>query len=114
LIVFELNRELCSCLSVIGDNRLVVHNLSGFEMAKVMHEKADYVISAIPIATLSNASLYGYYQGIKDILHERGACIQVQLSIFSYRRLKRIFKTVRVAFTLKNPPPLFIYFCRDS
>src|SRR4030095_2148002 len=114
LIVFEVNRDLCRCLSVIDDRRLTVHNVSGFEMAKVLEEKADYVISAIPIATLSNASLSGYYQGIKAVLHERGACIQVQLSMLSYRRMKRFFKTVRVAFTLLNPPPLFIYYCRDS
>ena len=114
LIVFEINDELCRCLSVIDDNRLIVHNVSGFEMSKFMQEKADYVISAIPIATLSNASLSGYYQVIKEVLHERGACIQVQLSMLSYRRVKRFFKTVRVAFTLLNPPPLFIYYCRDS
>jgi phospholipid N-methyltransferase len=114
LIVFEINRDLCRCLSVIGDDRLIVYNLSGFEMAKVLEEKADYVISAIPIATLSNASLTGYYQGIKTVLHERGACIQLQLSMLSYRRMKRFFKTVRVAFTLLNPPPLFIYLCKDS
>jgi phospholipid N-methyltransferase len=72
LIVFEVNRELCRCLSVIDDRRLIVHNVSGFDMAKVLEEKADYVISAIPIANLSNASLSGYYQGIKAVLHERG------------------------------------------
>jgi len=114
LIVFEVNRELCRCLSVIGDRRLIVYNVSGFDMAKVLEEKADYVISEIPIATLSNASLSGYCEAIKAVLHERGACIQLQLSILSYRRMKKFFKTVRVAVTLLNPPPLFIYFCRDS
>ena len=79
-----------------------------------MEEKADYVISEIPIATLSNASLSGYCQAIKSVLHERGACIQIQLSMHSYRRMKKFFKTVRVAFTLLNPPPLFIYLCRDN
>jgi len=114
LIVFEINHELCRCLRVIDDRRLTVYNISGFEMATVLEEKADYVISAIPIANLSNASLSGYYQTIKAVLHERGACIQLQLSVLSYRRVKKFFKSVRVAFTLLNPPPLFIYFCRDS
>jgi phospholipid N-methyltransferase len=113
LIVFEINRDLCQCLSVINDDRLVVYNISGFDIANVLREKADYVISAIPIATLSNASLSSYFRGIKSVLHERGACIQLQLSLFSYRRVKRFFKTVKVAFTLLNPPPLFIYSCRD-
>ena len=113
LIVFEINRDLCRCLKRIEDQRLVVYNVSGFDIASVLREKADYVISAIPIATLSNASLSSYFRGIKEVLHEKGACIQVQLSLFSYRRVKRFFKTVRVNFTLLNPPPLFIYSCRD-
>ena len=113
LIVFEVNHELCQRLDVIGDRRLVVHNLSGFEMANVLGEKADYVVSEIPIANLSNASLRTYYRGIKEVLHERGACIQLQLSLFSYRRVRRFFKKVKVGFTLLNPPPLFIYSCRD-
>jgi len=113
LIVFEVDRDLCRCLNVIGDRRLVVYNLSGFEMDKVLAEKADYVISEIPIATLSNASLRSYYRGVKAVLDERGACIQLQLSLWSYRRVKRFFKKVKVGFTLLNPPPLFIYSCRD-
>ena len=113
LIVFEINRDLCRCLEGIADRRLVVHNLSGFEMANVLAEKADYVVSEIPIATLSNASLRAYYRSIKAVLDERGECIQIQLSLFSYRRVKRFFKTVKVGFTLLNPPPLFIYSCRD-
>jgi phospholipid N-methyltransferase len=113
LIVFEINRDLCDCLNRIGDRRLVVHNTSGFEMANVMREKADYVISEIPIATLSQASLRGYYDTIKSVLHEQGACIQLQLSLLSYPRIKRFFKTVNVGVTLLNPPPLFIYLCRD-
>ena len=113
LIVFEINRDLCRCLKRIEDQRLVVYNVSGFDIASVLREKADYVISAIPIATLSNASLSSYFRGIKEVLHEKGACIQVQLSLFSYRRVKRFFKTVRVDFTLLNPLPLFIYSCRD-
>ena len=113
LIVFEINRDLCRYLKRIEDHRLVVYNISGFDIANVLREKADYVISAIPIATLSNASLSSYFRGIKAVLHEKGACIQVQLSLLSYPRVKRFFKTVDVGFTLLNPPPLFIYSCRD-
>ena len=113
LIVFETNRDFCRCLNAIGDHRLIVHNTSGFELADVLTEKADYVISEIPIATLPAGRLRCYYEGIKTILHDSGACIQLQISLMSYRRLKQLFKTVRVEFTLRNSPPLFIYLCRD-
>jgi phospholipid N-methyltransferase len=113
LIVFEINRELCKCLEAIGDPRLVVYNESGFQMEEFLNGKVDYVISEIPIATLSGPSLSDYYRSIKAVLCDSGSCIQVQLSLISYPRVKRFFKTVTVAFTLLNPPPLFIYCCRD-
>jgi phospholipid N-methyltransferase len=113
LIVFEINPELCRCLEAIEDPRLVVYNESGFRMSDFLNGKVDYVISEIPIATLSKRSLENYYQGIRAILSDRGSCIQVQLSLISYPRLKRFFKTVNVAFTLFNAPPMFIYCCRD-
>ena len=113
LIVFEINGELCKCLEAIDDRRLVVYNESGFDMARLLKEKVDYVISEIPIATLSQASLDSYYHAIKAVLKDRGSCIQLQLSLVSYARLKRLFKTVKIAFTFRNPPPLFIYCCRD-
>lgn len=113
LIVFETNEDLCKCLEAIEDRRLIVHNESGFNIAEVVAGKADYVISEIPIATLSRASLTRYCQAIKSVLCDRGSCIQIQLSLLSYPTMKRFFKNVTVAFTLLNPPPLFIYCCRD-
>src|SRR5262245_18440292 len=56
LIAFEIDRDLCGCLEAIQDRRLVVYNESGFNMAQLLQEKVDYVISEIPIATLSPAS----------------------------------------------------------
>ena|SRR5678815_4678723 len=113
LIVFEVNPELCKCLEAIDDRRLVVYNASGFQMADFLDGKVDYVVSEIPIATLSKSSLDSYYQSIKAVLRDSGSCIQVQLSPISYPRLKRFFKKVTIAFTLMNPPPMFIYCCRD-
>jgi phospholipid N-methyltransferase len=113
LIVFEINRDLSRHLQRIDDPRLVIHNRSGFDMAAVLKGKVDYVISEIPIATLSPASLQIFYRGIKRVLHKSGSCIQIQLSLFSYRKVRRFFKHVKVFFAFANLPPLFIYHCRD-
>jgi phosphatidylethanolamine/phosphatidyl-N-methylethanolamine N-methyltransferase len=113
LIVFEINPDLCKHLRTIPDNRLIVYNVSGFEMPKMLSRKADYVVSAIPIATLSSTAFEDFYQAIKDVLREGGSCIQLQLSLWSYLKLKRLFETVTVAFTLLNPPPMFLYLCKN-
>jgi phosphatidylethanolamine/phosphatidyl-N-methylethanolamine N-methyltransferase len=112
LTVFEINRDLCKHLQTIEDPRLVVYNVSGFEIPEVLTEKADYVISEVPIATLSDEALNLFYSGVKGVLRDSGYCIQVQLSLMSYQKLKRLFSTVTVAFTLMNSLPLFIYRCR--
>jgi len=112
LIVFEVNSELCRYLGDIDDRRLVVHNASAIDMADVVSEKADYIVSALPIATLSNASFVRFYQNVKAVLKDDGHYIQLQLSLFSYPRLRQLFHTVDVAICLRNFLPLFIYSCK--
>jgi phospholipid N-methyltransferase len=113
LVVFEINEDLCRHLERIQDRRLVIYNASGFELTDRFKGKADYVISEIPIATLSSAALSRFYRGIKAVLRGTGSCLQLQLSLLSYRKVRSLFKNVRVVFTLFNLPPLFIYCCRD-
>jgi phospholipid N-methyltransferase len=113
LIVFEINRDLCGQLEKIQDGRLTIHNASGFELTRLFKGKADYVISEIPIATLSPAAISSFYGGIKKALRASGLCLQLQLSLFSYGHIRQLFKNVRVAFTFLNLPPLFIYTCHD-
>src|SRR5262245_9768488 len=68
LIVFEINSQLCRHLREIGDRRVVVYNASGFDVHGAVTEKADCVISAVPVATLSSASFAHFYEGVKAIL----------------------------------------------
>jgi phospholipid N-methyltransferase len=82
-------------------------------MPKMLLRKADYVVSAIPIATLSTTAFEQFYQAIKDVLRDGGSCIQLQLSLWSYLKLKQLFEKVTVAFTLLNPPPMFLYLCKN-
>lgn len=111
LIAFEINSDLCRHLQMIGDERLVVHNVSGFELLQTVKEKADYVISAIPIANLSDAAFARFYQDVKAVLNDDGCCIQLQLSLLSYQKLRRLFRKVNVAVSFMNSAPLFIYCC---
>jgi phospholipid N-methyltransferase len=112
LIVFEVNSELCRYLRGIEDPRIVVYNASAFDMSEVVSEKADYILSALPIATLSNNSFARFYERIKAVLKDDGHYIQLQLSLFSYPSLRQLFHTVDVAVCLRNFIPLFIYSCK--
>jgi phosphatidylethanolamine/phosphatidyl-N-methylethanolamine N-methyltransferase len=113
LVVFEINKDLCEYLRGIQDRRLVIYNASGFELTERFKDKADYVISEIPIATLSPAALGRLYREIKTVLRGTGTCLQLQLSLLSYRKVRHFFRNVRVFFTVLNLPPLFIYCRRD-
>ena len=112
LIVFEVNKDFCDELRSANDPRLTVHNVSAFQMQAVLLEKADYVVSGIPIAMLSKPEFSRLYSQVRGVLHPGGVFIQVQLAPFSYGRLKRCFKDVKVGFTWRNTPPAFMYSCR--
>ena len=112
LIVFEINKDFCDQLRAANDSRLVVHNVSAFEMDTILAEKADYVVSGIPLAVLSKPEFSRLYSAIRSVLTPAGAFIQVQLAPVSYRRLRRCFRDVRVGFSWKNAPPAFLYQCR--
>ena len=113
LIVFETDADLCRRLETIVDSRLKVYNVSGLEMHAAFWGKADYVISEIPIANLSTPLQDRFYREVRTVLKRGGCYIQIQLSLWSYRRVKQYFEDVTVRFLPLNPPPVFMYCCRD-
>jgi phospholipid N-methyltransferase len=112
LIVFEVNEDFCKQLRAVNDPRLTVHNVSAFQMRTVLLEKADYVVSGMPIAMLSKPEFSRLYTQVREVLNPTGVFIQVQLTPVSYGRLKRCFRDVKVGFTWRNTPPAFMYSCR--
>lgn len=114
LTVFEVNPHFCTALRSIDDSRLIVHNLSALQMQDFAMGKnsAECVISGIPIAMLSDTDFSRFHEAVRDTLQFGGVFIQVQLSPLSYLRLRRVFKEVRITFTLFNAIPLFLYYCR--
>jgi phospholipid N-methyltransferase len=113
LIVFEVNHDFCEQLRAINDSRLIVHNASAFDMHQMLNEKADYVVSGIPIATLSKSEFTRLCSAVYEVLESAGGFIQLQLSLVSYGKLKRLFRDVNVGFTIRNTPPAFMYCCRN-
>jgi phospholipid N-methyltransferase len=112
LIVFEVNKDFCEQLRAANDSRLIVHNVSAYEMDTILAEKADYVVSGIPLAVLSKPEFARLYSAVRAVLDPGGVFIQVQLAPVSYGRLRRCFRDVKVGFTWRNTPPAFLYHCR--
>lgn len=116
LIIFETNQVFCQELHKNKDERIIIFNVSAIDA--VYHLKgvrADYVVSGIPLSTLSNNSRSLLLNTVKNILNNDGVYIQFQYSLGAYKKLKSVFGKVILKFTFFNAPPAFIYKCvKDS
>jgi phosphatidylethanolamine/phosphatidyl-N-methylethanolamine N-methyltransferase len=117
LLVFELNELFYNALKVkISDPRVILIHDSAEHISEQLayhgFEKADGVISSLPLAnfpeTLKNTILDKTYKSLKS----GGLYIQFQYSLVSKKLLKKIFGNVHVTFTPFNFPPAFIYTCK--
>lgn len=112
LIIFETNQDFCRELRKNKDERITVFNISALDMVYHLKEiKADYVVSGIPLSTLSDNSRSLLLKAIKNILSDGGVYVQFQYSLGAYKKLKMIFGKVILNFTFLNAPPAFVYQC---
>ena len=72
---------------------------------------ADYVISSLPLALLSDAKVESILHAIHDSLCPEGRFLQYQYSLAHYADLKSTFSKVHLKFTIRNMPPAFVYEC---
>lgn len=115
LIIFEISSDFCNELKKSKDTRLTIFNVSALDMAYYLKNiRADYVISGIPLSTLSEDSRSLLLRAIKNILNESGVYIQFQYSMGAYKKLKSIFSKVVLNFTFFNAPPAFVYQCINN
>jgi len=115
LIVFEINDEFVEQLREIQDTRMEIINDNAenieLHLKEKGIEKADYVISSIPLAMIPKKTEYAILNSVKKILNPDGALIQFQYSLASLKKLKEIFD-VEIDFTSMNFPPACIFTCK--
>lgn len=115
LIVIESNEIFCRMLREISDSRLSVECTSAAELSRVLEgEKADAIVSGLPLAVIDCSTVKKILEGVKQNLVSGGIFVQFQYSLASKKLLKTYFETGRVDFTPANVPPAFVYSAWDE
>lgn len=116
LIVIELNDDFFNTLNekLNHPNLHLKHgsaNQLGMYLKEIGVEKADLIISSLPLANIPSALRKEIIETAKNCLTDNGKFVQFQYSLQSLKTLKRNFRSVKVDFTAFNFPPAFVYTC---
>lgn len=115
LITFETNKDFYDfAKNSLKDNRLMIVNDSVLNLKKHLQGiKVDYIVSGIPLAHLNSFDKNYLLKEVKNSLNDSGSFIQFQYSVESYKKLKTLFPSVKINFSLLGIPPAFIYTCKN-
>lgn len=116
LLVFEVNEVFCKKLkSEIHDKRVMIINDSAEHIGKYLEkhqfEKADHIISSLPLSMFSPELKESILKNATYFLSDVGQFLQFQYAPFDYKRLKSHFGSVKMNFSILNFPPAFVYRC---
>lgn len=76
-------------------------------------ERADYVISGLPVPSFPVESQRGLFRVIRRVLAPEGSFHQItELPLIYWGLYRRYFNDVRFAFEPRNLPPAGAYYCR--
>jgi phosphatidylethanolamine/phosphatidyl-N-methylethanolamine N-methyltransferase len=93
-------------VEVISDS--AEHLLS--EMRRRGTEKADYVLSGIPLGNLPGERALALIDAISRALGRTGMYIQFQYSLIDRKRIQRCFRSLRIVPVFLNVPPAVVYY----
>ena len=95
-------------VQVISDS--AEHLLS--EMGRRGMDKADYVLSGIPLGNLPGERVQGLIDAISRALRPGGMYIQFQYSLIDRKRIRSQFRILRTAPVVLNIPPAVVYYAQ--
>ena len=112
----ELNPELFKDLKAkINLPNVHIKEASADKIGEIIKElgfeKADIIISSLPLANFSVELRNSILEVVNESLNENGSFIQFQYSLNAYKNLKKLFPVVKLNFTALNFPPAFVYTC---
>ena len=118
LFSFELNTNFYDQLtSKFNDSRIRIINDSAEKMGEYLSkdkiDKADVVISSLPLAVIPEKIKENILNSAVEILTQDGAYIQFQYSLNAKKILQSKFDKIDIQFTPLNLPPAFVYHCSN-
>jgi phospholipid N-methyltransferase len=119
LIVIELNDLFYEELSsTIQDPRVhIFHdsaNKIGDFIKQIGQDKADIIISSLPLANFPEDIKTDLLDSIHNSLDEKGTFVQFQYSLQSKKAIKKRFVKTKITYTPFNIPPAFVYSCMKT
>ena len=119
LIVIELNDLFYEELSsTIQDPRVhIFHdsaNKIGDFIKQIGQDKADIIISSLPLANFPEDLKTDLLDSIHNSLDEKGTFVQFQYSLQSKKAIKKRFEKTKITYTPFNLPPAFVYSCMKT
>lgn len=112
----ELNTDFCKELKAkINLPNVHIKEASADKIGEIMKqigfEKADIIISSLPLANFSEELRNSILEIVHESLNEKGSFIQFQYSLNAFKNLKKLFPVIKLNFTALNFPPAFVYTC---
>ncbi len=118
LLSFEINSKFCKQLRKIDDPRLEVIEDSACQIGKYLEkfgrEKADHIVSALPLVVLPYELYQTVLDQVNDHLDPNGYFTQIQYSLTTRKELKKRFKELDTRFIPANLPPAVVYVCQGK
>lgn len=115
LLAFELNPMFCEQMREINDPRLIVIEDDAEKLPSYLeqngHEKADYIISALPFTIFPEEISYSIIRKCKEFLSKDGLFIQIHYSLIPKKLYKNVFGNVKLNFVPINVPPAWVMVC---
>jgi len=77
-------------------------------------DKADYIISGIPLGCLRREKVRALLEAISMSLHDTGLYVQFQHSLLDRKNIQSLFPRLRMVPVLLNFPPAVVYYAQKK
>src|ERR1700761_9412283 len=119
LVAIEMNPEFVTFLrKTLVDERIQVVEGSAADVMEIMqkcgHAKADYIISGIPLGSMSAGGREPILRNTRDALAAGGSFLVFQFTTRVLPDLNRIFCYVKRKFEPLNILPAHLFFCQPG
>jgi len=117
LIAIEMNAEFVRFLQKsLPDNRFRVVEDSAVQVKQILqqfgHSKADYIISGVPLGSMSKSLCETILRNTVEVLEAGGSFYVFQFTTRVLPELKRFFAFVQCKFEPLNILPAHLFFCQ--